>query len=57
MVEIYKEKLVDLLYDSTETIPELKIKEDPKRGIYVENLTEACIQSEEEIMEVIFKGE
>jgi hypothetical protein len=41
MIEIYKETLRDLLYDSPEPAPELKIKEDPKRGTYVEGLTEA----------------
>ena len=38
MVEIYKETLRDLLYNSNERAPELKIKEDPKRGTYVEGL-------------------
>jgi kinesin family protein 5 len=57
MVEIYKETLCDLLYDSPNNGPELKIKEDPKRGTYVEGLTEVCIVSEEEIMEVIYSGE
>jgi kinesin family member 5 len=38
MVEIYKETLRDLLHNSNERAPELKIKEDPKRGTYVEGL-------------------
>jgi kinesin family member 5 len=57
MVEIYKEQLRDLLHDSPEPAPELKIKEDPRRGTYVEGLTDVCIVSEEEIMSVICTGE
>ena len=38
MVEIYKESLRDLLHSTNERPPELKIKEDPKRGTYVEGL-------------------
>jgi hypothetical protein len=57
MIEIYKENLRDLLKDSSETTTELKIKEDPKRGTYVEGLIEACIVSEEEIMAVVCTGE
>jgi hypothetical protein len=57
MVEIYKETLRDLLHDSPEPPPELKLKEDPKRGTYVEGLTDVCIVSEEEIMTVLCTGE
>lgn len=57
MVEIYKETLCDLLHDSPEPGPELKIKEDPKRGTYVEGLIEACITCEEEIITALFTGE
>ncbi|CDW74824.1 kinesin motor domain containing protein [Stylonychia lemnae] len=57
MVEIYKEQLRDLLHDSTDQPPELKIKEDPKRGTYVEGLNDVCIVSEEEIMTVLCTGE
>ena len=57
MVEIYKETLRDLLHNSTERGPELKIKEDPKRGTYVEGLQDICIVNEEEIMTVICTGE
>jgi kinesin family protein 5 len=57
MVEIYKETLCDLLHDTPDPAVELKIKEDPKRGTYVEGLTEVCIVSEEEMMTVISTGE
>ena len=38
MIEIYKETLRDLLHNSSDRAPDLKIKEDPKRGTYVEGL-------------------
>lgn len=57
MIEIYKETLRDLLHDTPDPPPELRIKEDPKRGTYVEGLTEVCIVSEEEIMTVLCTGE
>jgi len=55
MLEIYKENLRDLLIDSAGE--ELKIKESPQRGIYVEGLTEFPIGSEEELMYWIEQGE
>jgi hypothetical protein len=57
MVEIYKEQLRDLLHESPENGPELKIKEDPKRGTYVEGLNDVCIVNEEEMMTVLCAGE
>lgn len=47
MLEIYKENLYDLLAGDKmvgdKTKEELKIKENPRRGIYVEGLTEEVI--------------
>ncbi len=44
MLEIYKENLYDLLAGDKmvgdKTKEELKIKENPRRGIYVEGITE-----------------
>lgn len=54
MLEIYKETLRDLL--NPEHI-ELKIKECPRRGIYVQGLTEVCVVAEDELLEVISLGE
>lgn len=54
MLEIYKETLRDLL--NPEQI-ELKIKECPRRGIYVQGLTEVCVVAEDELLEVISLGE
>jgi len=47
MLEIYKENLRDLL---TDDYSELKIKESPNRGIYVEGLCEIPIVCVEELM-------
>lgn len=53
MLEIYKEKLKDLLGDSSD----LKIKEDRFRGIYVQGLNEFYVSSEEETFSLIILGE
>jgi kinesin family protein 5 len=54
MLEIYKETLRDLLNSEA---CDLKIKEDPRRDIYVQNLTEACVVDEDEMLELISLGE
>ncbi|CAG9311877.1 unnamed protein product [Blepharisma stoltei] len=54
MLEIYKEKLKDLLGNNSAN---LKIKEDVRKGIYVHGLTEMYVVCEEEIMEVLSLGE
>ncbi len=54
MLEIYKENLKDLF---SEEAVELKIKESPQRGIYVEGLSEEPLGSEEELMYWIGVGE
>jgi len=54
MLEIYKEKLRDLLNPGSTS---LRIKECPHKGIYVQGLTEVCVTSEEEMLEVISLGE
>lgn len=45
-LEIYNEKIMDLLNPGTQ---DLSIREDIKRGIYVENLTERPVSSAEEV--------
>jgi len=55
MLEIYKEELHDLLID--EGGNELKIKEFPEKGIWVEGLSEIPIGCEQELMYWIDKGE
>ena len=61
MLEIYKENLYDLLAGDKlvgdGVARELKIKENPRRGIYVEGLTEEDVGSPEELMELLEIGE
>jgi kinesin family protein 15 len=52
-LEIYKEKIMDLLNPTT---LDLSIREDIKRGIYVENLTEQPVSSTAEALEVLRVG-
>jgi kinesin family protein 5 len=54
MMEIYKEKLRDLLNPQSTS---LRIKESLTKGIYVQGLTEVCVTSEDEMLEVISLGE
>lgn len=54
LLEIYKEKLRDL-FDSQNT--DLRIKESPSRGIFVENLSEISVACEEEMLELLALGE
>lgn len=53
MLEIYKETLKDLLSNGAE----LKIKQDKRKGIYVQGITEVCLVCEEEMMELLALGE
>ncbi len=55
MLEIYKEELRDLLGDGYGN-SELRIKENPLRGIYVHGLTERCIVNEQELLCLIHEG-
>lgn len=54
MLEIYKETIRDLLDSDARA---LSIKECPRRGIYVQGLTEICITSESDMLEVLTLGE
>eukprot|EP00916_Digyalum_oweni_P016408 GHVL01026920.1.p1 GENE.GHVL01026920.1~~GHVL01026920.1.p1 ORF type:complete len:558 (-),score=97.99 GHVL01026920.1:218-1846(-) len=54
-LELYREELRDLL--STNVRAKLKIKESPKKGIYVDGLTEHCVASEEDAAELLYMGE
>jgi kinesin family protein 5 len=56
MLEIYKENLHDLLNPHTKA-NDLKIKEHPKKGIYVMNLTEEYISNEDEFLLLIENAE
>lgn len=52
-LEIYNEQIGDLL-DPTQR--NLKIKDDLKNGLYVENLTEEYVTGYEEITQILIKG-
>ncbi|KAE8733551.1 Mitochondrial import inner membrane translocase subunit Tim17/Tim22/Tim23 family protein [Hibiscus syriacus] len=52
-LEIYNEQIGDLL-DPTQR--NLEIKDDPKNGVYVENLTEEYVTSYEDVTQILIKG-
>lgn len=53
MVEVYCEEVRDLLEDGC---PEVRVREDRKRGVYVEG-REDCVTMEEEALEIVGKGQ
>ncbi|KAH7825917.1 kinesin 3 [Monocercomonoides exilis] len=54
-LELYNEKLQDLL--DPKSNKEIKIRESPTKGVYVENVVEEPVASYKEIEEVIDEGE
>ena len=54
MVEIYKETIRDLL-DGTKM--NLKIKQDREKGIYIKDLTQQSVVSEDEMLDIINFGD
>ncbi|TQD78921.1 hypothetical protein C1H46_035529 [Malus baccata] len=52
-LEIYNEQIGDLL---DPTLRNLKIKDDPKNGFYVENLTEEYVTSYDDVTQILIKG-
>ncbi|XVF03716.1 hypothetical protein REPUB_Repub05bG0017600 [Reevesia pubescens] len=52
-LEIYNDQIGDLL-DPTQR--NLEIKDDPKNGLYVENLTEEYVSSHEDVTQILIKG-
>jgi kinesin family protein 5 len=53
MLEIYRENLFDLLNNRSS---DLKIKEDPRKGIVIANLEQQFVENEEELMELLDTG-
>lgn len=53
-VEIYMERVRDLL-DPMRT--NLKIKEDPQTGVYIQDATEVFVVSQEEMLELMRQGD
>jgi hypothetical protein len=56
IIEIYKEGLYDLLSPETKSY-DLKIKEHPKRGIYVQNLHEEYVSDKDEVLMLLTEAE
>lgn len=52
-LEIYNEQIGDLLDQSQRN---LEIKDDPKNGFYVENLTEEYVSSYDDVTQLLIKG-
>ncbi|XP_050367621.1 kinesin-like protein KIN-12F [Argentina anserina] len=52
-LEVYNEQIGDLL---DPTMRNLEIKDDPKNGLYVENLTEEYVSSYEDVTQILIKG-
>jgi len=59
-IEIYQEHLIDLLSANKNSFEKeddiLKIREDPKKGMYIENLTELEISSAKKAKEALISG-
>lgn len=58
-LEIYNERINDLLSASTATGPqeEIKLREDSKRGVYATPLKEEIVQSPTQLLRVIARGD
>ena len=56
IIEIYKENLNDLLNHSNKQ-QNLKIKEDPRKGIYVDNITSVNVINKEDFLILIEEAE
>jgi centromeric protein E len=55
-LEIYNERINDLLSPPTQA-DEIKLREDPKRGVYATPLKEEIVQSPTQLLRVIAKGD
>ena len=53
MVEIYREKVLDLLHPS---LKPLKVKESPSAGVFLQGVMEVCVTSEQEVMHLLRRG-
>ena len=55
-LEIYNDKLRDLLSDSNEEEVQLRVREHPSLGTYVENLAKVEVRSPNEVLETLRRG-
>ena len=53
MVEIYREKVLDLLHPN---LKPLKIKESPSAGVFMQGVTEVSVTSEAEVLYLLKRG-
>lgn len=52
-IEIYNERIIDLLSEETKF---LNVREDLRKGIFLENVTEEVVSNASEVMEALKKG-
>lgn len=52
-IEIYNEKIIDLLSDD---LIQVNIREDLKKGVFLENVTEEVVNHSNEVMNLLKKG-
>ena len=53
-MQIYQEKIYDLLNETRNV--ELSLREHPKTGVYIENLTEYVVHSPKEVLSLLKVG-
>jgi hypothetical protein len=52
-LEIYNEQIIDLLNKNNTN---LQLREDTRKGVYVEGITELVVAKSDEIMDLLHKG-
>ena len=55
-IEIYNENIRDLLANNKNNNENLEIREDPNKGIFINNITEITTNSRKDIMKILKKG-
>ena len=56
VMELYQEQIIDLLANNKKDPAELKVKEDPKKGMYIQGITEAEVINAKEAKSLILTG-
>ncbi|EDQ92080.1 uncharacterized protein MONBRDRAFT_3301, partial [Monosiga brevicollis MX1] len=56
-LELYNEKVRDLLHSPAEERPQLRIREHPTEGPFVENLSQHDASTAENIRHLVFRGQ
>ena len=55
MIQIYREKIYDMLQD-TKSLNQLALRQDPLFGVYISGITEYVVQTPEDILELVRRG-